>query len=67
MSRRRLQRELQKSNGFNLPGTFFCRHCTTTMWNCLISDLHDDVFLLLRPEFNFIFSFISKCDNPSEV
>ena len=67
MSRRRLQRELQKSNKFNLPGTFLCRHCTTTMVELPNSDLHDDVFLLLRTEFNFVFSLISKCDNPSEV
>ena len=60
MSRRRLQRERQKINRFNLPGTFLRRHSTTTMFNCLMSDLDDDVFLLLRPEFiSFFLSYIN--------
>ena len=32
-----------------------------------IGHLHDDLFLLLRPEFTSFFSFIFKSGNPSEV
>ena len=32
-----------------------------------IGHLHDDLFLLLRPEFTSFFSFIYKSGNPSEV
>ena len=65
--RRRRQRERQKSNRFRLAKqqlctcitlfcTFFCRHCTTTTWKCLISRFVEVVNTRQRSTF-FSFQF----------
>ena len=62
--RQRRQRERQKSNRLRLAkqqlctcithfSTFFCRHCTTTTWKCLMSLFVEDVNTRKRFPFSF--------------
>ena len=64
LSRRRRQRERQKSNWFRLAkqqlctcitlfSTFLCRQCTTTTWNFLISLFSEDVNTKQRLSISF--------------